>query len=206
MSTYLNRAQRRRRRQSGQGNGKGRIVAICTTLALLAIVGIIVTFNARSVPRGATDAPMFVHLAVGQVAPPFSVTTIDGSRISLASLSGPVMLEVFATWCPHCQRETQVINALHKELGNRLSIVAVSGSATGIDENSPSSIGDVREFAAYFHVTYPIAYDGSLSVAKSYLQGGYPTIVFINGTKRITSIRSGEISLVQLLAAAQKAR
>jgi thiol-disulfide isomerase/thioredoxin len=205
MSTYLNRAQRRRRTRSSPNPPKRRIVAICVTIALLAIVAIIAVVNVKAVPRSASEAPMFAHLSVGQTAPPFAVTTIDGMAVSSANISGPSMLEVFATWCPHCQRETQVINALHQRLGNRLFILAVSGSNIGIDGASQSSLDDVRRFAAYFRVTYPIAYDGDLSVAKKYLQGGYPTIVFINGAKRITSIQSGEISLARLLADARKA-
>ena len=117
----------------------------------------------------------------------------------------PVLLEVFATWCPHCQHEVGDINALSSRFGNGLNVIAVSGSPYAMDRASVSTVGDVRDFAQQLGVEYPIAYDGDLKVAKSYLQGGYPTVVFINPQKKITSIETGEIPLDKLVTDAQKA-
>ena len=112
----------------------------------------------------------------------------------------PVFLEVFATWCPHCQRETAVINALYHRYAGKLDFVAVSGSPYANDRLSPESLSDVLGFAHYFKVQYPIAYDASLDVAKSYLQGGYPTIALITGDKRIAYVGSGEIDKRKLVS------
>jgi thiol-disulfide isomerase/thioredoxin len=148
---------------------------------------------------------MYATLEIGQVAPSFAVTTIDGSRISSNDITGPLMLEVFATWCPHCQREAPIIEELQREIGDQLSIVAVSGSDVASDTTSPASLDDVREFAQRFKVNYPIAFDADLVVAQKYLQGGFPTIVFVNGDKRITAIEAGETSLQRLLEDARNA-
>jgi thiol-disulfide isomerase/thioredoxin len=115
------------------------------------------------------------------------------------------MPEIFATWCPRCQRETQSINGLQQQFGDPLSIVAVTGSDSASDGRSVESSDDVRSFARGFRVSYPIAYDPDQAVAKHYLQGGFPTIVFIDRAKRISSIMSGEIDLSRLSAAARLA-
>jgi hypothetical protein len=90
-------------------------------------------------------------------------------------------------------------------LRGRITILAVSGSNLASDRSSPESLGDVRAFARYFHVAYPLAFDPTLSVAKEYLQGGFPTVAFINRQKHVTGIESGEVSLGRLMAGAKSA-
>jgi thiol-disulfide isomerase/thioredoxin len=206
MPAPLNRAERRQRGRTVTGSpAKARIIAIVATVVVLAVVAVVALVNVKSVPNSASEAPIYAPLSVGDPAPAFRVTTIDGVSIDSTSVSGPIMLEVFATWCPHCQHEAAIINALQRHFRKRLSIVAVSGSEFAADRRSPASLDDVRRFSQYFGVTYPIAYDADLAVAKSYLQGGYPTVVFINGAKRIAAIESGEIPLERLVLDARKA-
>ncbi|HVN69591.1 MAG TPA: TlpA disulfide reductase family protein [Candidatus Binatia bacterium] len=201
-----NRAERRRQDRSGSAPANwGRWVAVGVTVLFAAIVAAIVVVNRQTVPRTASEAPIYAPLALGDPAPPFDVATIDGVRMNSQSIAQPIALEVFATWCPHCQKETQTLNALHQRLGSRLAIVAVSGSEIGSDHTSAETLDDVRTFASYFRVTYPIAYDPDLTVAKHYLQGGFPTIVFIDRQKRIVSVDSGEVPLSRLEANAKKA-
>src|SRR5262249_12666898 len=116
----------------------------------------------------------------------------------------PVFLEVFATWCPHCQRETAVINRLYQKFHGQVAFVAVSGSDTGMDGTSPASQLDVLNFQNQFHVQYPLAYDGALTVANLYLQGGFPTIAVIGKDKKITYLTSGETTYNDLASQLQK--
>lgn len=204
----VNRTERRRRERAGTPPSTtpwARWAIAGATLLLLAAVVAIAVFNRKQVPQSASEAPIYATLKVGDPAPPFAVTTIDGRPIDSNALRGPILLEVFATWCPHCQHETALLNALQRRFGKNLSIVAVSGSDTGADRSSPETLDDVRAFAQYFHVEYPVAYDGSLSVAKQYLQGGFPTIVFITSAKRIAGFGAGEVPFKKLVEGANKA-
>lgn len=175
-----------------------RIATIVFTALLVAGVAVFAFVSRKNVPQSAAEAPAYAPLAKGAAAPRFQVTTLDGSRIDSASITTPIMLEVFATWCPHCQRETGVIEQFHQQQGDRIAIVAVSGSDVGSDHQSPETAADVAAFARYFGVNYPIAFDANLDVAKRYLQGGFPTIVFINRAKRITGIETGDVDLGHL--------
>jgi thiol-disulfide isomerase/thioredoxin len=163
------------------------------SLALIAIIAIVAVALASRVPKAASDAPTFAKLNVGDPAPPFAAATTAGPFDSTKTDGKPVLLEVFATWCPHCQHETSVLNQLYAKYGSRIDFVAVSGSAMGMDENSPETQADVVTFGQTFSVRYPIAYDSTLDVAKKYLQGGYPTIVVISKANKIASIDDGEI-------------
>jgi len=202
----VNRARRRQRVRSAQApRSPIRLAAIGGTILLLAAIVAVVLINRATVPRSASEAPIYAPLNAGEKAPPFAVTTLDGRRIDSNAVQKPILLEVFATWCPHCQHETALLNALHARFGERLQIIAVSGSATAADRSSPESLDDVRGFARYFRVSYPIAFDPDLGVAKHYLQGAFPAIVFIDRDKVVRSVESGEVPLKQLIADAKKA-
>jgi thiol-disulfide isomerase/thioredoxin len=190
----MNRADRRRGAPGTQSGPDRRRIIVFGTLAVIAI-GIIVAFVfASRVPPVASVPTEQAQIKVGQVAPPFSVSTTDGPRAMPAADGKPVLLEVFATWCPHCQRETAILNELFTKYGGRVDFVAVSGSPYAADEQSPESQADVVAFGDHFKVKYPLAYDGDLKVMKAYLQGGYPTIVMIGRDGKIRAIRDGEIA------------
>lgn len=163
-------------------------------LAVALVVTVAVLSRAPSiVPQSATESHTQAALKVGQTAPPFSASTTAGP-FDLATAQTPVLLEVFATWCPHCQRETKILDNLYKQYGKQVTIVAVSGSNVGIDGNTPASQADVIGFAQKFKVAYPIAFDPDLKVAGAYLQTGFPTIVVIKKDKTISYLGDGEIS------------
>ena len=181
---------------------------IYATLAVIAVALVVtVAILSRSpsiVPQSATESHAQSTLRVGQSAPPFAVSTTAGP-FDLAKTQTPVFLEVFATWCPHCQHETKIIDSLYARYGKQMTFVAVSGSAVGIDGNTPSSQADVIGFAQKFNVAYPIAYDPDLAVAGLYLQKGFPTIVIINKGKTIAYMDDGEIAQPTLDKAIQAA-
>jgi len=168
------------------------LYAVIGVVILAVIVGVGLA-SRNSVPKAASNAPMDSKLKAGNTAPEFTASTNAG-QFDLAQVSTPVLLEVFATWCPHCQRETTVLNDLATKYAGKLAIVAVSGSPYGIDGSSAESQTDVNRFGAQFQVRYPLAYDPDLKVAQLYLQGGFPTLVLIDKNKKITWIKSGEVA------------
>ncbi|MGA8534836.1 MAG: TlpA disulfide reductase family protein [Candidatus Tumulicola sp.] len=151
----------------------------------------------------ASQGPVVGKAQAGQPAPEFAVATTNG-LFDLKKTNKPVFLEVFATWCPHCQRETAVIDKLYRAYGSRVDFVGVSGSDTGMDNTSPASQRDVLDWAARFKASYPVAYDAGLSVANSYLNGGFPTIAIIGKDKNVAYLNSGELSYAELASALQK--
>ncbi len=142
-------------------------------------------------PENATQSPIQSNLKVGQTAPEFAVQT-DAGPFDLDSTAAPVLLEVFATWCPHCQHETTVLNDLAGKYQGKIAIVAVSGDAKDMSYNGPESQTDVNQFAQQFAVRYPIAFDPDLKVAHQYLKSGFPTLVLIDKNKKVRWMTDGE--------------
>jgi len=180
----------------------GSVALLVVAIAIAAIWYVTHPKQAAQV-QNASKAVTPVTLAVGAKAPEFEVSTTAG-LFDLAKQTKPVFLEVFATWCPHCQRETQVLNKLFAAYGSQVAFVAVSGSDTGMDGSSDASQADVMTFAQKFGVKYPIAYDGQMTVFDLYNQGGYPTIVIITKDKTVAYATSGEIPYDDLAAAVRK--
>ncbi len=172
-------------------------VALVVTVAVL-------SRNPSVVPQSATETHAQSTIKVGDTAPTFAVSTTAGP-FDLATDRTPVLLEVFATWCPHCQRETKTLDDVYQKYGKRITVVAVSGSNVGADGNTPESQADVIAFTQKYDVTYPVAFDPDLKVANSYLQTGFPTIVVITADKKISYIGDGEIPRATLESAIKAA-
>lgn len=186
-----------------------RILSLVTLVVVVAIAAYAVWHYrsqgaAQQQVQNASQAPVAALLALGTTAPEFQAASTHGS-FDLAKTKKPVFLEVFATWCPHCQRETAVLNRLYPRFKNNVDFIAVSGSGTGMD-GLAASPNDVLQFAQRFNVKYPIAFDGTLTVANEYLQGGFPTIVIIASNKKIVYLASGEIPEATLAAQLQKVK
>ena len=82
--------------------------------------------------------------------PAFSVTTLDGRRISLADLKGKVVLVNFwATWCPPCRAEIPDLMELQARYKDNLVVL-------GMSEDDPP-IDAVTKFVADAKMTYPVA-------------------------------------------------
>jgi thiol-disulfide isomerase/thioredoxin len=192
----MNRTERRKA-DSSKPPDRRRVIVYATIGILAVLVVAAIALSSRT-PKSASDAPMYAELKTGQDAPKFSVSATGGPVSVPVSDGKPVLLEVFATWCPHCQHETAVLNKLFAKYGGQVHFVAVSGSEQGMDGSSEASQADVMNFVSRFGVRYPVAYDGSLDVAKKYLQGGYPTIVVIGKDNKILAVRDGEITEKQL--------
>jgi thiol-disulfide isomerase/thioredoxin len=168
-------------------------------LAVLVIGGVVyLKLHPSQQLENASAAPVLATAAVGQTAPQFTIPTTAGT-FDLNAVKQPAFIEIFATWCPHCQRETQIVNALYAKYHDKVAFVAVPGSDTAMDESSPASQADLLAFQTRFNVTYPIAvYDPNLTIAKQYLKGGYPTIAIVDAKKKITYLSSGEIPIAEL--------
>ncbi len=137
-------------------------------------------------------------LAVGTKAPAFTLQTPQGQSISLSSYRGKaVLLEFFASWCPHCNAEAPHLAKLARSL-QKLGVRFVSVNADG--ETAPS----VFAFHRYYGLPYPALVDpsdkpGSFNapgtagkVSTAYRVESFPTFYVISPEGKIVWRSDGE--------------
>jgi peroxiredoxin len=147
----------------------------------------------ESRPASAATGPAGAHLLrVGSSAPAFALRTPEGGTVRLDAYRGRVvMLEFFATWCPHCVAEAPHLAALARRFAARgAAFLAVDADS----ETAPS----VYAFHRYFGIPYPalvdvgrrpgsFAHPGGLGpVASAYRVAAFPTFYLVgrDGTIR----------------------
>lgn len=96
------------------------------------------------------------ELARARMAPPFSVTTADGERISMDDLQGKVvLLDFWATWCVPCREALPHIKQVAKKFqGEPLVVLSIS---LDTDEQK------WKDFITKNEMTWPQYRDGSFA-------------------------------------------
>lgn len=139
--------------------------------------------------NGATAEPA----AKAEPAPDFSVTTLDGQELSLASLRGKVILVNFwATWCPPCRAEIPEFIEAYAELKDRgLEILGFS-----VDDLPEA---DLKAFVVKSKMNYPVALVGQ-DIVSAFRPGQYiPTSIFIDRNGRLRYKHVGQLAKKDLV-------
>lgn len=126
---------------------------------------------------------------VGGKAPDYGATTLAGDSITLASLRGsPVLLNIWATWCPPCRKEMPDLQELHERYSPRgLQVVGVSIDAAGSDQA-------VAEFLEEHGVTYTILRDPTDRISSTFMAQGVPVTILIDADGTVLWRRLGPVS------------
>jgi thiol-disulfide isomerase/thioredoxin len=97
----------------------------------------------------------------------------------------PIVLNFFASWCQPCLREMPAFEAVHQDLGDRVTFLGLAFQ-DGDDE--------ALEMVERTGVTYPTFADPAGS-ALTYFGGiAMPTTVFIDGSGQVTNVVSRDLS------------
>lgn len=129
------------------------------------------------------DEPM-THIVAGNVAPGFSLKSLDGKEYSLHDLlqRGPVVATFFKISCPVCQFTFPFLDRLQKRYG---------GDGVTFLGISQDDARDTKDFAEEFGVSFPMLIDeNGYIVSNAYGLTSVPTIFLIDtdGTVRVSSM------------------
>ena len=133
---------------------------------------------------------IFASQLVGQEAPNFTLTTLDGKEVTMSELQGkPVVVNFWATWCPSCVRELAEVQAAYHQHLDEIHFLTVS-----VDHN----LDTVESFATERGLDFPILFDEDGKVSGLYRVRGIPVTVFISSEgvmvkRHIGSLTEGKL-------------
>lgn len=112
-------------------------------------------------------------------APEFTLKSRGGQNVRLSDYRGQVLLINFwASWCGPCRQEMPLLEDLYK----RYSKLGFTILGVNVDTDSTKANNYLKDMS----VTFPILYDTSNAVSKSYKVNAMPTTVIVdrNGNMR----------------------
>lgn len=126
----------------------------------------------------------------GDVAPPFTLTDVDGNEVSLSDFAGrPVIVNFWATWCAPCRIEMPEFQAIWEEYNDEgLVILALD------QDEAVETVTDYFDDEFGFTFTRPLM-DTNFVVAVDY--GAFrslPTTVFITPDGIVNEVYRGALT------------
>lgn len=133
---------------------------------------------------------------VGDKATDFSVTSVDGEKLTLSSLKGKVVLMGMFHICVPCMNQALEFEKIRNQM-KRDDLVII-----GINTNGDSK-ADVMDYLSKFPSPIQFSYylDPEMAVFKAYVQRDMPTVIIVDkdGVIRSRSSSVGADQLIQRL-------
>ncbi len=141
------------------------------------------------------DGSQVVPVSEREAAPDIEGETLDGDWLRLGDLSGPVVVNFWASWCGPCIQEQPHLVALANLYGDDVRFVGVD-----VKDGRASAQAFVRQF----DMPYPSWFDPSASIAAQF--GGIgpsalPTTMVLDADHRVAVRLFGAVDRIRLSTA-----
>lgn len=131
-------------------------------------------------------------LQVGEQAPDFTLSLLDGGEIRLRELRGQVVvLNFWASWCGPCRLEAPVLEQVWNAYRDKAAFVGIAHDDTQ---------QRARAFVRHYGVTYPHGLDMGGDIARAYGLTGVPETFVIDREGVVRAHRLGTIIEAKVLA------
>jgi thiol-disulfide isomerase/thioredoxin len=140
------------------------------TLRILIINTLLLFLTPSAHAAGSVVSCSAIKTGQGQVKSKTLLSCLDDkSKVMLEGIRGPVVINVFGSWCAPCQQEIPIFVSLYAT--KKVSIVGIDVDETNMQAG--------RNFVIKKGITWPILYDAS-GVTKSSFGPGVPVTWFLN--------------------------
>ena len=136
---------------------------------------------------------------VGREFPAMRLPLLEGAGEVVLPGEGPIVLNVWATWCEPCRREMHALEGLHRAAPGGVRVIGVSVDA---DANLAA------EFVRQQGLTFPNALDARFQLTDSALHvDRYPTtfVIDAHGVVRLREERARDWASAQNVARVRSA-
>jgi thiol-disulfide isomerase/thioredoxin len=176
-----------------------RVFKVIALVGSLCLIGFIVFVAVRAPAKSAhtlgiasLESPPPAVLHAGTTAPAFSLPRLGGgAAVTLTSLRGtPVIVNFFASWCPHCRSELAALGTVATHSIGRVAVV-------GVDSNDGTG-ATAQKLLVAAHATYPVGVDTGAHVASAYLLQALPVTYFLNAQGQVVGSALGAQTVADL--------
>ena len=123
---------------------------------------------------------------IGELAPDFTATTLEGETIILSDFRGKIVLvNDFATWCGPCLAETPHLVDIYNAEG---------GAVVFIGLNLQETEANVIDYKEQFNISYPLVLDPDGALTEIYRPVGLPTSWFIDSDGVVRYVHAGPMT------------
>lgn len=135
------------------------------------------------------DTTKYPDIAVGELAPDFTLKNLEGEEVSLSDYKGKiVMINFWATWCTWCDVEMPDMQKLSSE-NDDLVVLAVD-----VQED----IRDVKKYIEDGGYDFEVVLDSDGFVNRAYLVNGLPNSYFVDKEGILLGKVGGAINYAQM--------
>ena len=103
----------------------------------------------------------------------------------------PLIINIWATWCPPCRKELPAFEKMYKEYGSQVQFMM-------IDSESKSKFDSVKKFIKDGGYTFPVFYDWDDSAYGTYGTGYIPITIAMDKYGNVVYNQTGGLSEKQL--------
>lgn len=110
-----------------------------------------------------------------------------GDTLRLHDFAGrtPLVVNVWASWCPPCRREAPLLETAWQKYRDRVQFIGIN-----LRDAEDAALNFIQEFG----LTFPSGADPRGDAANAFGLVGVPTTYFIDASGRIASTKVGEIT------------
>ena len=120
---------------------------------------------------------------VGQPAPDFQLSDLNGNQVSLAQFRGKVViLDFWATWCGPCRLTMPVMERIQQQYADKLALLAI---------NLEEPAEDVRGYVTSNGVRSTVLLDEDGTIGRIYRTDSIPMQVLIDRKGVVRNIQVG---------------
>ncbi len=126
---------------------------------------------------------------VGEPAPALAFASLEGDSLAIADLAGgPVLVNLWATWCPPCRAEIPFLQSIHEEFG------PLGLQVVGISADNAGAVGQVEDFLGEASVTYQNLLDPRGESMEAFRLLGLPATYLLDSDGTLVLARTGPVS------------
>ncbi|MEV7984838.1 TlpA disulfide reductase family protein [Micromonospora sp. NPDC085948] len=145
----------------------------------------------------ATGADATAPAAGGQALPELTLACFTGGApVALRDVAGPVVINVWASWCPPCRKELPAFQRLSERAAGQLQVVGV---------NSRDSRSGAQAIGEDFGIRFPILVDQGEALQRKLERSFFPMTILVGADGQVRHIEaSGALDDAQLAALVRK--